>query len=175
MFDQAEKFDEDMILFWRRAYIRAVYALVEGVVYSMKQYAIAVDQMDGKIFSPAEIALLTEKTYDLSDKGEVVTGKAKISVNKSIKHAFRAVTHANQIEFRLGVGDVGWDYFQKGIEIRDRITHPKKTEDLHVSKDEEGIVFKASIWFINNFNECLNKIKEGLEQRVKANSDIANV
>lgn len=163
MLVQSRNLDEQELLFWRRVYVRAVYALIEGVTYRMKQYAIDIDNDDKKLLSQIEILLLQEDSYDLSDKGELIKSKVKIPINKSIKIAFIFLSKVNEIEYKLNISASGWQSFTEGLKIRDRITHPKNAEDLMISKEEEELVAKAALWFVNSFNECFFKIREKLE------------
>ncbi len=64
--------------FWRRALVRAVFALIEGGTYRVKQAALGAAESQlvlpteeaQPIFSAAEILLLKEESYEVSEKGE---------------------------------------------------------------------------------------------------------
>src|SRR4051794_7867173 len=66
--------------FWRRNYVRAVFAEIEGAIYCMKQVALASTVCASNTFSNAERFLLQEQSYDLSEKGEAQMQRMKISL-----------------------------------------------------------------------------------------------
>ena len=54
-----------------RAYVRAVFALIEGGMFALRQLALNFGQQSNKL-TPAEYGLLQERGYDVNDKGQVV-------------------------------------------------------------------------------------------------------
>lgn len=54
----------------RRAYVRAVFALFEGVTHAMKQVALDHPWHTKSPFSNAEVAVLQEENYSLNDSGQ---------------------------------------------------------------------------------------------------------
>lgn len=60
--------------FARRAYIRSIFASLEGIVWLLKQACLKVPNVSGpREFDPAEFALLQDQSYDLKNNGEPST------------------------------------------------------------------------------------------------------
>lgn len=151
-------------LFARRAYVRAVFAFIEGVTYRMKLLAFNDKDRPNVNFSPAELAFLLEEDFDLNDKGEVVSAPAKIRLVKNIRFAFKAIARANSVHFNLRVDEAGWDALKKAVKVRDRLMHPKFIEDLAVSINDIDQVRQGSAWFVQNFLECFTLIRDSLQE-----------
>jgi hypothetical protein len=135
--------------FERRMYVRAVFAAIEGEIFLLKQAALLYDGIFNTPFTPAEKMFLLEETFDLNDKGEPIKFKAKISLKKNIRFAFRAFAHATGTDIKLKVDDAGWLSFQEAIKIRDRLVHPKKGDELFVSDAETETIVNCWGWFIS--------------------------
>jgi len=66
------------------------------------------------------------------------------------RFAFATCSRAFGITNTLNVGDARWDSFQKAIEMRNRITHPRTPEDLHLSDEDFEQIKLALFWFSEN-------------------------
>src|SRR5687767_8241172 len=52
-----------------RSFVRAAFAMIEGIVFNLKQITLALSKHGRGNFSQAELAMLEEVSYDLDDKG----------------------------------------------------------------------------------------------------------
>jgi Spy/CpxP family protein refolding chaperone len=84
----------------KRAYIRSVFAFIEGSVWTLKQTALN-NKSANTLLMEAEIAMLSDKVYELNGTGEI------------------------KLEIDTICDD--WNHFQKSIKVRNRITHPKNS------------------------------------------------
>jgi len=163
---QRESVTNTVDLFWRRAYVRSVFAFIEGVTYRMKLLAFEDKDKPDVNFLPEELAFLLEEDFDLNEKGEVISTPAKISLTKNIRFAFKAIARASSINYELKVGDYGWDALRKAAKVRDRLMHPKSIEDLVVSNDDIDLIIKGSTWFVQNFQECFILVRDALQREL---------
>jgi hypothetical protein len=180
-------------VFWRRGYVRAVFAYVEGLISTLKlkalltnlaqQHKLATGRIEltkgggfktlvpdmfrhfekvraGAGFSDAEILLLKDWTYRLTDKGEVEFERAKLSLKSNLQFAFRMYAKAAGVEYSLPKGEAEWDKFKRSIKIRDRLTHPKKPADLQVSDEDMRMVAEAYVWIFDCQVAFLETLKE---------------
>lgn len=161
--DHPRKRDADRLQFWRRAFVRALFAFIEGTLYRMKQIALASQFPPTVDFSLPEQALLAEESYDLDDNGNARAGSAKISLSRNIKFSFRAFAKAYLAEFELKTNERGWDAFTKSIKIRDRLTHPKLATDLIASELEARLLLRAFTWFEGNLKKAQNVGAQAME------------
>jgi hypothetical protein len=167
--DKFEKMSTDELKgeeseFWRRAFVRASFSLVEGVTYGLKQVALKSQESGGVVYSDEELSMLKEKSYDLNDKGDAYSQTKYIHITRNIKFAFKAFARAFGEEYELKVDDSGWNYFKEALEIRNRLTHPKTSADLDVSLKELRKMLLANAWFIDSYL-ALNSIILGYVEK----------
>ena len=86
-------------LFWRRALIRACFAMFEGTIYRMKQTALEVCDEPDLNFSSGEKNILLDGSYNLSDKGEVISVPTRFPLKKNIKFAFYVFAKADSVNY----------------------------------------------------------------------------
>lgn len=163
-FDMVQKNDSQIA---RRTLVRALFAEIEGVTFCMKQVAFESRSRAGVTFTTPEIILLSEEAYELNDKGEVKSQRAKLHISRNIRFAFRAFARTGYINYEPKVDGIGWDAFKKGLKIRDRLMHPKKPDDLIVS-DEEVVIIKTTFeWFRQSMIEVI-KLSLAVLEKIKA-------
>ena len=146
-----------------RSFVRCVFALIEGSVFNLKQTALTLHRHGKGKFSQAELAMLEDVSYELSDKGEAKEQIKFIPLTKNIRFAFSAATRAFQVKFELVVDDEGWSTFKDALGIRNRITHPKSIEDLKLSDEEVQTVTDAGSWFLHNQHTLMRKLVDRMQ------------
>jgi hypothetical protein len=110
--------------FWRRNFIRVFFSVVEGYIFTMKQFALdAYDRGDVQ-FSLEELALLHELEFYL-DKGKAKGRQKFLKLADNFRFAFSMLAKAVGSSFKLDVGNNRWESFRNAMQIRNRITHPK--------------------------------------------------
>jgi hypothetical protein len=146
--------------FARRAYVRSVFAAVEGLIWILKQVCLARLIGSKQKFKLAEFALLQDQTYDLKDNGETSVQTKFLPVPNNVKFTFRIFNRLFNSNVDLRVGAEPWTAFLRALEIRHRITHPKKVEELDISEEEIKICRGVSLWFVNVINTAMHFIVE---------------
>jgi hypothetical protein len=131
-----------------RQLIRAIFAYIEAVTFSAKISAVGrclalkIDVSDHERFAAVEI------DSKLNDKGEVVEQPAKIRIVDNVRFAFRLLERANggTVKFDPSSSE-WWGDFKKTIRVRDRLTHPRRPEDIDVSGAEIVSALRAKDGF----------------------------
>jgi hypothetical protein len=164
---QAGQEDNEMAV---RAVLRTLFAWVEATVFALKRIALKTTEHK-ELFSPAELAMLHEHSYDLDEKGKAKIQTKFIPLPKNLRFAFESCSRAFGIRNTLDVGNTGWDSFQKAIEMRNRITHPRTPEDLHISDEDFAQIELAISWFSHNVRELINQLVARLERLKKPFDD----
>jgi hypothetical protein len=162
--------DKEDNQFTRRAYIRNVFAMIEGSIWVLKQTVLHAPVSEGRIkkLSPAEYALLSDKTYELKSNGQTKEQTKYLKLPENFRFAFGVLTKYFGTEFNLGVGTVAWDNFLAAQEIRNRITHPKTVAEFEVSDSEIATCKEACSWFnelvFAFFNGLIAKVEKGANE-----------
>jgi len=146
----------------RRAYVRAAFALIDGMTFRMKATALT---MGGGSFSPGEQALLQEREYFLSEAGGVETRKARINTLKNLRFTFAMLVKAGTSEWSPAYGGDGWSAMRAAIAVRDQLTHPKSVADLHVGDEQLAQSTRAVTWFTSSLLKIMFGIAEAQRKK----------
>lgn len=133
--------------FWRRAHVRAVFALLEGWLFNMRRLALGRAEVGLVAFSSGDIALLNENSFEVDKHGELLVQPKFIPVEKMVKLVFRCLAHALNVRYKLDTSTDGWNAFKSALAIRNRITHPRRAADLTISDEEMETIEAMMHWF----------------------------
>ncbi len=139
--------------FHARQLIRAAFAYIEGLTFSVKITAANMCLQRGIEISPAERYMAAEVEYELNDKGEVVECPARIRLTQSIRFAFALIEKAQNVTAQFDASGQWWSCLKQAIRVRDRLMHPRMHQDLDVSSDELLTVINAK----QGFDEILHR------------------
>lgn len=137
--------------FHARQLVRAVFAYVEGVTFSVKASAAWKCMQDGVEITPQERFIAAEVEYRINDKGEVVERPAQIALTRNIRFAFALTEKAHRVSAQFDPSIEWWSCLRGAMKVRNRLTHPRMPEDLDISPDELIMTIKAK----NGFDELL--------------------
>ena len=143
--------------FMRRAYVRSVFAYIEGATWLIKQTSLRVASESG--FKPKDLgtyAILNDECYDLNDKGEVTTRSKFLRSSDNLRFAVCNFNSLFRSAIDLGVGAVPWNNFLAAIKVRNRLMHPKNTQEFDVSASEIQSAKNVCWWF----NELMKQTME---------------
>lgn len=140
---------------YRRAYVRSVFAFIEGILYRMKRTAGHLGWSLGNL-TIAEMITIDERTFDIDDKGEIVDRPVFIKFLNNVKFSFKIYSKSIGSDFKLSLGGNGWQQLQKAVKVRDRLMHPKATTELDVTDEEVEAAKTAFEWFFINYALCSN-------------------
>jgi hypothetical protein len=135
----------------RRAYVRSVFALIEGVTFELKQVCLDCGPLAGAILSDEEKALLADHTYDLTQQGQPRVRAKFIPIDANFRFAMATLGRVLGLEFTVSIDGPGWSSFKNAIAIRNRITHPKSSAECEISDADFQTVAAASDWFRDAF------------------------
>lgn len=149
--DDLERAEKDLIAnedsYSRRNHIRALFAMVEGSIYILKQTVLVAASSGTGPFSRAELAVLREETFDLKDNGHARTQKKFLKVAANLRFTKRCLEKAFGYSLEFNATPTSWDDFTNAIKIRNRVTHPKGLQDFEVSKEESELARRVGHWF----------------------------
>jgi hypothetical protein len=123
--------------FSARQLIRAIFAFIEAVTFSVKVQS-AWRCMEEEIpIQDAERFFATDIEFTVNDKGEVAERQAHIRLVDNIRFAFRLHEKSLKLPATFSPSTAKWwPNLKTAIKVRDRLTHPKMPQDIDVSGDE---------------------------------------
>jgi len=131
----------------RRAYIRALFAFVDGTLFGSKQFLLKVHQFLDAGVGTGDTALLREEGYGLDRQGEVQVRAQYLSTPENVRFTFRMLYRVFRKLPLANFGGKGWAAFREAVAIRNRITHPKRVVDFSVSPKDIKTVEDGVTWY----------------------------
>lgn len=119
----------------RRVFARALFAMIEGTVYFLKQTTLSTGASMRKL-NVTDFLLLQESTPELKANGQVYTKTKFTPLEDNLRFLARMMKDVYGVELQLGIGTSAWQDFQTALAIRNRITHPKSEHDFTISDTE---------------------------------------
>ena len=144
----------------RRSYIRAVFAFFEGDIFQRKRLVLIRRDHMQEEFEEAQVALLREEQYELTQKGEIRVQPKFLKLTDNLLFSFKALAQALGVDFEPDLGGRGWDSFRKAVKVRNRLMHPKQLEELEVSDQDLQCVRTALTWYresVSGLEDCFTK------------------
>jgi hypothetical protein len=154
--------------FYRRAYVRAIFAFIEADVWGRKRVALYVHQRrsaSGEFLTVTEIAIVCEENADLDEDGKVKVTSLRLRFVPNLRFSFRVFAAAFDVQsYQLEVGDARWADVRKALKIRDRLMHPKGGSDFKVSDEEITTCGRALGWYDAASSRLLDLAAECLQK-----------
>ena len=107
--------------------------------------------------------MLADQSYELKSNGEPFIQPKYLKLGANLRFTSKTMSALFHTDVDLGIGTVAWERFLDAIEIRNRITHPKKTSDLEITDDERQKCVQVVGWF--------NVIVHGFIEAIEAQSE----
>jgi hypothetical protein len=147
----------------RRACVRTAFASIEGITFFLKQAALQTEKAG--LFCPAETALLLEESYTL-DNGRAVIQRKFLPLEQNYPFAVAMYARKMNSPFVLEKRE-GWEAFKSAIEVRNRITHPKRPELLEITDEELEEVRRAYGLVVGSIIRCISAGASALHREVE--------
>ena len=126
-----------------RQLIRAIFAFIEAVTFSVKVWAAHHCMKHNRDISDGERFFSVDIEHSLTNTGVVKERAAHIRLADNIRFAFALQEKALRIENPFDPSCEWWSCLQSSIKVRDRLTHPKLPGDIDVSGSEIVMALKA--------------------------------
>ena len=132
---------------WRRSWCRAIFAWIEGELASAKALRLTHDYW----------ILEEEQELAVRDLRRVAAGTHA----EKVRTAFLPLVDAAKLTVQayaahsggpnpIAPDDPAWLKLATAVKIRNRVVHPKRHADLHMSDDEARLLQDASSWFFTS-------------------------
>ena len=132
-----EALDAAPTQFTKRAYIRSVFAYIEGSVWLFKQAATFADKNSkSPELSAGEHALLSDESYELNGAGKAESRPKFLRLPDNLLFTIRVCNQLFKSDIEVEKGSKEWQRFCTQQQVRNRITHPKSLLDYTVSDAE---------------------------------------
>lgn len=160
---------------YRRAYIRSVFAFIEGLLHRMKLTAAHFGGSMGTL-SVEELIMINGVSFDVDDKGEVLTKSVFPKFLNNVKFGFKVFSKSFGSSFELNLGGNGWQSLRDAVKVRDRLMHPKEASNLQLTDTEVMAAKNAFDWFFTNNALCGYYAQKAVQNKTSPNLErVANL
>jgi len=132
----------------RRSFVRACWAYVEAITFSVKKFMLTACQFGSDRFTVEEQVFLASQRLVVDPEGEVAVYREPVNALENVKRTFRLAARVLDTEWTPDFGVEGWQRLRKAIQIRHRLTHPKTVAEVNVSDDDFDDLKQGISWFI---------------------------
>jgi hypothetical protein len=150
-FSETEWLKDKSSQFWGRTIIRCCCAWVEGAISLLKQFALEIADYSGAKLTEKDTETLTE--YHTDKNG--IKKPAFLPFRENIKETFKVFKKARKMQPATKYDDSRFIDLCDTFELRNKLMHPKKHQDLEVSKKALDTADRAVNWFAENFREII--------------------
>ena len=110
-----KRLDQDQSAHSKRAHVRAFFALVEGIMASMKRVSWATGKALRVPLSDAESALLKEESYDLKESGEPRIRRKFLGTAENLRFANAIYARLFRCSHEIDYSTDGWQEFRRAL------------------------------------------------------------
>jgi hypothetical protein len=144
--------------FARRTFIRSLFAFNEGFLYWLKenvrQWLLDKGWRTNTI-QVSKLELLADSSYRVNRVGKMESEPTRIPYLNYCAFVLRSAAECRGLDANQLFSDNGWKGMQVSLEVRHRITHPKKPEDLEISNEELDSTREGHRWLIASLVKIL--------------------
>ena len=145
----AQALEREDTQFWRRTLFRTMFSLIEAMNGVLKEKAIqAACSGDKKRWNITKIELLGDYEYRILKTGKLERETLRRPFLNYTAFILRCIAEESYTEPSFFAHN-GWNEFQKAIDVRHRLTHPKKDTDMTVTDEELRSLQEAFRWYHN--------------------------
>ena len=144
--------------FLRRSTVRMFAAAVEGILFSLKQRAIAAAEFSNFTLTDDEVFLLKEQK-PLANTGK----KLKFpGFRDNFKLSFNTFSRVYRATCTTDFGSAGFESLCKTFELRNRLMHPKSIKTYCVTDEEKQTCADASAWLHRELDRLMDACQSGV-------------
>jgi hypothetical protein len=146
--------------FWRRTMIRTLAATLDGIVFCLKQTALATGPMNGFKFSEKELFFLSEeKVESAGGKKQKLPG-----FRENLKDTFKLFAKTNKTSCPTDFNQDGFSALCEIYDLRHDLVHPKSFMKFCVSDYQKQRAGEAVYWLNKEINNLLDVCSRSMEK-----------
>ena len=149
--------------FWRRTVIRCLMALMEAVVWNMKQLAPKVAEISGVVLTPKELQLAAELQEVPTAEGTQYRPKSPKFPRfpDSLAAAFTLFAKVHRVP-QASTRDQGFDDLCATYRLRSRLMHPKTIFDPAVTDSDIANAQSGVAWWNREYGALMARCAEAM-------------
>ena len=148
--------------FWKRAFTRSVFALIEGFCEYFRSQALTAETnrlaAGDFSFEPGKLCVLLGQSCYVDNEGEIRSQELRIPFLANLLFCFNSYAEAHKITHRIRKGGHCWEKIRLAVAVRDNLMHPKDSKSFNIAEEQiENVAFTLA-WFYKEFHFILKEI-----------------
>jgi hypothetical protein len=154
----------------RRSVIRCGHSAIEGSLWMLRLHVSSVADSVGEM-TPSMAVIFSEKTYALADTGKLRQQPSYFSILSMFRFTIRV---AQKIDPNIHVDLSGsdWQNFKLALDVRNRITHPKFSQDLEIADHELARTTATVLWVLRATAQIMESTTASLKRHIVELRDV---
>ena len=149
----------------RRQLLRTLFSALEGFTWVYREHIRESASLIGALSAEETIAL-AEKSYQVTEQGKLASQPRYISMVATIRLISRIASRLSP-ELQLSFETADWSEFRKVVEVRNRLTHPKRKSDLNITDSDVKQCLAAFFWLLENTMQAMEATNVALKSFVQ--------
>lgn len=140
----------------KRNFVRALFAWIEAVSYLMRQYVLKGVRTE--VLTEESMLILlaaSERSFYIDGKGDIVEQRLKTRTSNLLLFSLKAFAERLGLSLTVDKGGRNWQAYSHALRIRDRLTHPKASDDLELTEGDIEVVREAKGMLIGHLQVFL--------------------
>lgn len=146
----------------RREVIRTVFASCEGMVWIFRNHVAEAAKLLDQLHDD-EAAALLERQFFANDNGKITSQPRFMSISANIRLC-ADIANRMDASFRPDFGGHRWQNFRSVVLLRNRLSHPKSVDDLHVGDDELRNTIASFFWLVDLITDAMDSANKALRE-----------
>lgn len=140
----------------RRDVVRTTWAANEGLIWVLREHVTDCADMTYGL-EAQETAALAETIYNVSSNGKISSQTRFVPLLDMFRLIGRIAARIEP-DAAIDFGTMGWQSLVISQKVRNRITHPKSRQDLHLTDDDMFAAGLGFFWLVEQVVGCMEKM-----------------
>jgi hypothetical protein len=161
--------------FCTRTMVRTLSAEFEARIYLLEQFLIGLNEADQGAFkiSPEELQVLKSQSLSIKQNGDLSASPKFYPFRERLLFVLKIAARVINPAAKPDTYCLNWVSVKEFVEIRNRLAHPKRLKDLHITEEEIDHLNRAQEWIRSSlgalftaggYDEALKQYAEQLEK-----------
>jgi len=158
------RIQQDQAVVWRRAFCRALFAMIEGINSWLKQYVVKF--WPGIIGDDTKLALQDRKIVT-NKSGNQNIALAYKPFAENLYFSFDTFAWTSGSDFCLNRKSEGWVLLNQANIVRNRVVHPKRPDDLNITDAELALLQRTFNCYIEQLLQLFRSSGQALMEETE--------
>lgn len=144
--------------FCTRTMVRTLSAEFEAQIYLLEQFLIGLNEASPEVFkiSSDELQVLKGQSLSIKSNGGISVSQKFYPFRERLLFVLRVASRVINSAAKPDTCCLNWASVKEFVDIRNRITHPKRVNELHITEEEVDHLNRAQDWIRGSMRALFN-------------------